>query len=607
MNLTIIDWVIMLLYFTFVLGIGAFLKRYMKTSTDFFLAGRALPAWICGLAFISANLGAQEVIGMAASGAKYGIGTSHFYWVGAIPAMVFVGIFMMPFYYGSRARSVPEYLRLRFDEKTRGLNAISFAIMTVFSSGISMYAMAKLIQTLHILDVPLAKIGLPHYWSFHISILISALIVLAYVLLGGLTSAIYNEVLQFFLIVAGFLPLVLLGLKNIGGWTGLKAQLPSTFTHSWEGMAHANTNPLGVEWFGLVMGLGFVLSFGYWCTDFLVVQRAMAAESMTAARRTPLIAALPKMVMPFLVILPGMIAIALPTPHESVAGVVASAQSGTASSPPVQALNTEGKGLIPAKIDDSTGEPVLDKDGKPVLDYDLAIPNMLLHYFPTGILGLGLTALLASFMSGMAGNVTAFNTVWTYDIYQSYIHKGASDHHYLRMGQIATVFGIALSIAAAYATTRFNDILDFLQLVFAFVNAPLFATFLLGMFWKRTTGHGAFWGLLAGTCGAAVHHGLTLPEGAPVGINGGWIATVHVYPSAMAQNFWTAIWAWVVCFFVTIAVSLITRPRPDGELKGLVYSLTEKPNEGHLAWYQRPVTLAVVVVVLAFTLNMIFR
>jgi solute:Na+ symporter, SSS family len=607
MHLTIIDWLIMLVYFTFVLGIGAFLKRYMKTSTDFFLAGRALPAWICGLAFISANLGAQEVIGMAASGAKYGIATSHFYWIGAIPAMVFVGVFMMPFYYGSRARSVPEYLRLRFDEKTRGLNAISFAIMTVFSSGISMYAMAKLIQTLHILDTPLQKIGVPQYWSFHLSILIAALIVLAYVLLGGLTSAIYNEVLQFFLIVAGFLPLVLLGLKNIGGWTGLKAQLPSAFTHSWQGMGSPHTNPLGVEWFGLVMGLGFVLSFGYWCTDFLVVQRAMAADSMNAARRTPLIAALPKMVFPFLVILPGMIAIALPTPHESVAADVATAQRGSASSTPVQALNTEGKGLIPAKIDETTGAPVLDKDGKPVLDYDLAVPNMLLHYFPTGILGLGLTALLASFMSGMAGNVTAFNTVWTYDIYQSYIHKGASDQHYLRMGHIATVFGIALSIGAAYATTRFNDILDFLQLVFAFVNAPLFATFLLGMFWKRTTGDGAFFGLLSGTLAAAVHHGLTLPEGAAVGINGGWITTVHLYPSAMAQNFWTAIWAWVVCFFVTIAISVVTRPRPESELVGLVYSLTERPSEGGVPWYQRPAYLAVLVLVLGFVLNMIFR
>jgi SSS family solute:Na+ symporter len=606
MNLTSIDWIIMLLYFAFVLGIGVFLKRFMKTSTDFFLAGRALPAWICGLAFISANLGAQEVIGMAASGAKYGIATSHFYWIGAIPAMVFVGVFMMPFYYGSKARSVPEYLRLRFDEKTRGLNAISFAIMTVFSSGISMYAMAKLIQTLHILDTPLAKLGLPLGWSFHVSIAISALIVLAYVLLGGLTSAIYNEVLQFFLIVAGFLPLVFLGLKNVGGWSGLKAQLPSAFTHSWQGMSNAHTNPLGVEWFGLVMGLGFVLSFGYWCTDFLVVQRAMAADSMSAARRTPLIAALPKMVFPILVILPGMIAIALPNmapPPTMHGGGAGQAQAQVQ----MQALNQQGKGLIPAKVDMATGQPVVDKNGKPVLDYDLAIPNMLLHYFPTGILGLGLTALLASFMSGMAGNVTAFNTVWTYDIYQSYIRKGASDAHYLQMGRFATVFGIVLSIGAAYATTRFNDILDFLQLVFAFVNAPLFATFLLGMFWKRTTGHGAFFGLLSGTAAAAVHHGLSLPEGSVAGIKGGWITLVHTYPSDMAQNFWTAIWAWVTCFVVTIVISLLTRPRPEKELVGLVYSLTERPNEGHLPWYKRPAYLGVIVLGLAVVLNLVFR
>ncbi len=597
MTLAPIDWLIMLLYFAFVLGIGFALKRYVKTSSDFFLAGRSLPAWICGLAFISANLGAQEVIGMAASGAKYGIATSHFYWIGAIPAMVFVGLFMMPFYYGSRARSVPEYLRLRFDEKTRGFNAISFAVMTVFSSGISMYAMAKLIQVMHMFDSTLARFGLPVSWSFHVSIFASAVIVLAYILLGGLTSAIYNEVLQFFLIVAGFFPLVMLGLKNVGGWSGLKQQLPSAFTHSWQGMTNAHTNPLGVEVFGLVMGLGFVLSFGYWCTDFLVVQRAMAADSMIAARRTPLIAALPKMVFPVLVILPGLIAIALPTP--TVSSVNAS------SSAPI-VMNAAGKGLIPAKVDETTGAPKLDADGKPVLDYDLAIPNMLLHYFPTGILGLGLTALLASFMSGMAGNVTAFNTVWTYDIYQSYLNKGASDEHYLWMGRMSTVFGILISIAAAYAATRFNNIMDFLQLVFAFVNAPLFATFLLGMFWKRTSGHGAFFGLLSGTTAAALHHGLTLPAGAVAGIKGGWITSIHSYPSEMAQNFWTAIWAWSACFAITILISLATKPRKEEELKGLVYSLTERPSEGHLPFYKRPLALGLLVLALVLVLNLIF-
>ncbi len=597
MNLTAIDWVIMLVYLVFVLGIGVALKRYVKNSTDFFLAGRSLPAWVCGLAFLSANLGAQEVIGMAASGAKYGIATSHFYWIGAIPAMVFVGIFMMPFYYGSRARSVPEYLRLRFDEKTRGLNAISFATMTVFSSGISMYAMAKLIQVLHVLDRPFALLGWPQAWMFHVSIIISAVVVLAYIFLGGLTSAIYNEVLQFFLIVAGFLPLVLLGLKDVGGWSGLQRSLPTAFSHSWHGMSSAHTNPLGVEAFGLIMGLGFVLSFGYWCTDFLVVQRAMAADSMSAARRTPLIAAIPKMMFPFLVILPGMIAIALPTPapqtHSAGTQVVVEQQVG--------------KGLIPAKINEATGGPQLDANGNPVLDYDLAIPNTLLHYFPTGMLGLGLTALLASFMSGMAGNVTAFNTVWTYDIYQSYINKKASDQHYLWMGRMATVGGILLSVGAAYAATHFNNIMDFLQLVFAFVNAPLFATFLLGMFWKRATGHGAFLGLVLGTGAAAVHHGMTLPNGAAVGIKGGWLHVIHMYPSEMAQNFWTAIWAFMTCLVVTIVISMLTRPREEKELVGLVYSLTQKPDgDHHIPWFARPVPLGVGVLVLTLILNVIF-
>ena len=566
MTLTAIDWIIMLVYFVFVLGIGFALRRHMKTSTDFFLSGRSIPAWITGLAFISANLGAQEVIGMGASGAKYGIATSHFYWVGAIPAMVFVGVFMMPFYYGSRARSVPEYLKLRFDEKTRGLNAISFAIMTVFSSGISMYAMGLLLQTL---------LG----WDFNFSVLMSAVIVLLYIFLGGLTSAIYNEVLQFFLIVLGFLPLVYLGLKDAGGWSGLESRLgvvatqhgfaAGAWSHSWKYMNDPSANPMGVEWFGMVMGLGFVLSFGYWCTDFLVVQRAMAADSMSAARRTPLIAAIPKMFFPALVILPGMIAIAL------------TYQSG-------------GSGFaLPKKPDGA-------------FNYDMAIPMMLAHYFPSGILGIGLTALMASFMSGMAGNVTAFNTVWTYDIYQSYIKRGASDQHYLWMGRMSTVFGIAISVAAAYVATRFNNIMDMLQLVFAFVNAPLFATFLLGMFWKRATGHGAFLGLLSGTIAAAIHHGLTLPLNATAGVKGGWFGARHIYPSEMAQNFWTAIFAWSTCFAVTILVSLITRPRADKELEGLVYSLTERPKEEHLPWFKRPAVLGVIVLLMTLVLNIIF-
>jgi SSS family solute:Na+ symporter len=597
-----VDYSVIGIYFTFVLGIGFVLKKYMKTSTDFFLSGRSIPAWITGLAFLSANLGAQEVIGMGASGAKYGIATSHFYWVGAIPAMVFVGIFMMPFYYGSRARSVPEYLKLRFDEKTRGLNAISFAVMTVFSSGVSMYAMGKLLQLL---------LG----WNFNAAIIVSALIVLAYTCLGGLTSAIYNEVLQFFLIVIGFIPLVFLGLKDVGGWDGLKTRIGNdAMVHSWKYLGSPSTNPMGVEWFGMLMGLGFVLSFGYWCTDFLVVQRAMAADSMTSARRTPLIAAFPKMLFPFLVILPGMLAGVVSA--ASMSGSMSGDVSADVPAKPGSAVVSQraagggislegGKGIIPPKVDES-GKPLI-KDGKTVLDYDLATPMMLVRYFPSGLLGLGLCALMASFMSGMAGNTTAFNSVWTYDIYQSYINKSATDQHYLWMGRAATVFGLAISVAAAYVARQFNNIMDVLQLVFAFVNAPLFATFLLGMFWKRATGNGAFCGLLGGTAAAAVHHGITLPAGSVPGVKGGFLGVVaHRYPSEMAQNFWTAIFAWTTCFTVTILISLLTKPRPDGELKGLVYALTDRPKDVGLAWYQKPALLAVVVLTALVVLNWIF-
>jgi SSS family solute:Na+ symporter len=557
-----IDYVLVLVYFGFVLGIGLALRRSTTSSREFFMAGRSIPAWITGLAFISANLGAQEVMGMGASGAKYGMMTSHFYWVGAIPAMAFIGIFMMPFYYGSRARSVPEYLKLRFDEKTRGLNAVSFATMTVFSSGVSMYAMGELMQEL---------LG----WNFTFSVVISAAVVLAYIGLGGLTSAIYNEVLQFFLIVFGLAPLVFIGLGHVGGWSGMMQRLaeastragfqPGAWGESWRHLGHAADNPMGVEWFGMVMGLGFVLSFGYWCTDFLVVQRAMAADSMAAARRTPLIAAVPKMFFPFLVIVPGMIAMALHTKT----------------------------GFFPLKPDGS-------------LNYDRTVPLMMKEFLPTGLLGLGLTALLASFMSGMAGNVTAFNTVWTYDIYQSYLRPGRPDEHYLWMGRVSTVAGIAISIAAAYVARQFNNIMDMLQLVFAFVNAPLFATFLLGMFWKRATGHGAFFGLLAGTAAAAAHHAVTLPAGSTPGVKGGYLALVHRYPSEMAQNFWTAIYSFAACFLVTVLVSLATRRRhTDQALEGLVYSLTPRPRE-EVPLARQPAVLAVIVLVMTVALNIIF-
>jgi SSS family solute:Na+ symporter len=542
------------------------LRRQIQTGADFLTSGRKIPAWIAGLAFLSANLGTQELIGMGACGAKYGMLTCHFYWLPAVAAMVFVGVFMMPFYYGSKARSVPEYLKLRFDEKTRGLNALTFAAMTVFSSGISLFALAKLMELL---------LG----WNFHGCMWAAALIMLTCIFLGGLTSAIYNEVLQFFLIVMGFLPLTYLGLRNVGGWEGLKVKLgivatsqgfaSDTMTTLWGPLRAPEANPMGVEWAGMLMGLGFVLGFGYWCTDFLVVQRAMAAESMSAARRTPLIAAIPKMLFPALVIVPGMIAISL---HY-----------------------TSPEGFLPKVADGS-------------LDYNMATPLMLMRYFPSGMLGLGLTALMASFMSGMAGNVTAFNTVWTYDIYQSHIRPGQSDRHYLWMGRCATVGGILLSIGAAYAATKFNNIMDMLQLVFAFVNAPLFATFLLGMFWRRTTGHGAFFGLLLGTVAAATHHGLTIPQGAVTWLKGGWLGTaLHTYHSEMAQNFWTAIWAWSVCFVATAVISLLTPQRKSlEELRGLVYSLTAKGKHPELAWYQQPLTFGVIVLAACVLLNILF-
>jgi solute:Na+ symporter, SSS family len=548
LKLASVDYLILALYFAFVLGIGWRLRSKISTSGDFLTSGHSVPVWITSLAFLAANLGAQELVGMSASGAKYGIMTAHFYWVGAVPAMIFVGVFMMPFYYGSRARSVPEYLKLRFDEKTRTLNALSFAVMTIFSSGISMYALGRLLELV---------LG----WSFTTSVLCSAAIVLAYTFLGGLTSAIYNEVLQFFLIVIGFSPLAILAVMKAGGWSGMESRLPAVMTHSWRYMGSAQQNPMGIEVFGLVAGLGFVLSFGYWCTDFLVVQRAMAAESMNAARRTPILAAVPKMMMPFIVIVPGIAALAL------------------------------------SKM--AVGYSMPMKNGG--YDYDQALTTLMAQFYPAGMLGIGLTGLMASFMSGMAGNVTAFNTVWTYDIYQSHIRPGAPDQHYLTVGRATTVVGVALSIGTAYLAQQYNNIMDLLQLVFSFVNAPLFATFLLGMFWKRTTGHGAFTGLLSGISAAALVHGLTLAEG-----KGGWIAAVHTFPSTMAQNFWIAIFAWTTCFVVTILVSVATRPRPDRELEGLVYGLTRIKHDEGVRWYLRPGPVAIAVGLLVLILNIWF-
>jgi SSS family solute:Na+ symporter len=497
--------------------------------------------------------------------------TTHFYWVGAIPAMIFLALFMMPFYYGSKARSVPEFLKLRYDEKTRGLNAILFAVMTILASGISMYALAILMENV---------LG----WDFSMSLWISALIVLGYTYLGGLSSAIYNEVLQFFIIIIGLLPVVVLSLKDVGGWSGLKEELaPITtangfaadaWTTTWKYSGEVASNPMGVEWFGILFGLGFVLSFGYWCTNFLIVQRAFAAESKSAARKVPLIGALPKMFIPFLIIVPGIIALVL--------------------------LNDPSKNFVLP----------LDDAGNPKYDYTIIM--LLKQYLPAGVLGLGITALVASFMSGMAGNVSAFNTVWTYDIYQSYIRKptnnrDADDKHYLNVGRIATVFGIFASIGAAYIATKFGNLMDFLQTIFSMINAPLFAVIFLGMFWKRTTGHAAFTGLLLGFLCALLHHGLTVPEGATTLVKGGWIASLHTYPVEMAQNFWTAIIAFTVSTVFTVGLTFMTRQqKSDAELHGLVYSLTPRTLKDEGPWYQRPVGLAIIVGVISIVLSIIF-
>ncbi len=550
MNLQVIDYLVIVIYFLFVIGIGLLLKKRVKTGNDFLMSNRNIPLWIASLAFISANLGAQEVLGMAANGAKYGMYTTHFYWLGAAFAMIFLGIYMMPFYYGSKARSVPEYLKLRFDEKTRTFNAVTFAAMTVFSSGVSLYALALLMEVI---------LG----WNFNVSIWLAAGIVLIYTYLGGLTSAVYNEVLQFFLIVLGILPVVILGMDRAGGWEGIVQNVDNAKLHLWQGMGSASTNPMGVDAFSLVFGLGFVLAFGYWCTDFLVVQRAMITRNLNEARRTPIIAAVPKILMPAVVILPGIILLAL----QKTAG-------------PNFALPT-----------DANGGP----------NYNMALPVMLQNLYPSGILGVGITALIASFMSGMAGNVTAFNTVWTFDIYQSHIRRNASERHYLNVGKATTVVGILISVATAYVARGFNSIMDLLQLVFSFVNAPLFATFFLGMFWKRTTANGAFWGLVSGTAAAAITHGLTVAEG-----KGGWITQVHEYYSGTSQAFNIAGISFIVCFLVTVLVSLFSRPKRDEELVGLVYSLTPRQRDPAKVWYKNPLWLGMVVLVVTVILNIIF-
>jgi solute:Na+ symporter, SSS family len=547
LDVSALDYAILGIYFAVVLGIGAVARLSIKTDLDFFLSGRSLPAWITGLAFVAANLGALEILGMAANGAQYGVATVHFYWIGAVPAMVFLGLVMMPFYYGAKVRSVPEYLRLRFNEPTHALNAATFAVATVLIAGVNLFALALVVNL---------TLG----WSINVAIVVAAAIVLVYITLGGLTSAIYNEVLQFFIIVASLLPLTLVALHDMGGWSGLEdkvkdSALKEQGLHAWQGLGIGNvTNPIDANWLAIVLGLGFVLSFGYWTTNFAEVQRALSAKNMSAARRTPLIGAYPKIFIPALTIIPGLVAL----------------------------VTVKGLG------------------GKaPDQQYNTAIPALIAHYFPEGMLGLAVTGLIAAFMAGVAANVTSFNTVFTYDIWQDYVRKDRDEQCYVRVVRFAVVGGLLISVATAFIAKGYSNMMNYVQLLFSYFNAPLFATFIIAMFWRRTTPWAGFWGLIAGFFGAFITHEV---------YSFGWVDL----GSELAASFWGAIIAFIADAIVTVIVSLVTEPKPEEELRGLVWGLPRKDAEpermveGDDAWYRSPWLLGMGALALVVILNIIF-
>ncbi len=552
-HLNAIDIAVIAIYFAIVIFIGFYLKGSANTSEEFFMAGREMTAWIAGLSFVSANLGSLELMGWAGSAYQYGILATHWYWIGAIPAMLFLGIIMMPFYYISKVNSVPGYLHLRYGDGARALSAVSFAFMTVLMSGINMYSMALVMKVV---------LG----WNLNFSIWVSSITVALYVGLGGLRSAIYNEVLQFLLIWLGALLVPILGLIDAGGWTNLKhqigARLGSEYVHLWSTTGRFSENPMGIHWTGLVFGLALVISCGYWTTDFLVVQRVLSANNLRSARMAPIIGAAFKMAVPFIVILPGLLALAVLPYH----------------------LVGESQAV-------ATGQH----------SYNEVLPLMLVRYCGPGLLGLGVTALIAGFMSGMAGNVSAFSTVWTYDIYGAFLNKKATDQHYVAMGRWCTFIGVLISVGTAYLVQHAASIMDYVQGLFSFFIAPLFGTVILGMLWKRTTKAGGFWGLLAGTCTAI---GLFL-----------W---VHFDPSALryvalsasaktlAEDMYRALWSWLVCVIVTVVVSYATKPKPVSELEGLVYGVVPLPVEHDDHWYQKPIVWAGVIAVLFVILNIIF-
>ncbi|MEV0681934.1 sodium:solute symporter family protein [Actinosynnema sp. NPDC050436] len=545
-----LDYALLALYFAFVLGIGFLARRSVSSSLDFLLSGRSLPAWVTGLAFISANLGAIELLGMAANGAQYGMATVHYYWIGAIPAMVFLGLVMMPFYYGSKVRSVPEFLRRRFGKGAHLVNAISFAVAQVLIAGVNLYALAFLLNLM---------LG----WPIPLSVVIAALIVLTYTTLGGLSAAIYNEVLQFFVIVAALLPLTLVGLHKVGGWQGLVDKVTAGPGGAEQLSAWPATELTGIQnpvlsVIGIVFGLGFVLSFGYWTTNFAEVQRALSAKSMSAARRTPIIGAYPKAFIPFVVIIPGIIA-ALVVPE-------------------MQALKAG---------DDSSG-----------IVYNNALPALIGELLPNGMLGIAITGLLASFMAGVAANVSSFNTVFTYDLWQDYIRKDRPDEYYLRIGRLATIGGTLVAIGTAFLAAGYGNIMDYIQALFSFFNAPLFATFILAMFWKRMSAAAGWIGLVAGTLAAVLV--FVLAETGVLDLPG------------QGASFVGAGAAFAVDIVVSVAVTLVTRPVPEERLVGLVYSLTPKESRRHSAtgddagWYRSPLLLGIGILAITAVLNIIF-
>jgi SSS family solute:Na+ symporter len=611
-NLAAADWLILIIYGFFMLSAGFSLRPAIATSRDFMQAGRVMPGWLCAVSMLAAGLGSQQVLGMGAAGAHFGLAGIGFFMLGSVPAMLFASLYLMPVLYSAApkalpgtnpprvpVRSIPEYLGLRFDRKTRTLNAFMSAAMAAFSAGLGLYAMGRVFVALHIFDRVMNTLHLSPTGALLVAMALPAALILTYVMLGGLGAAMYNQTLQFFLAMAGLLPVVLLGLRKIGGWSGLKAAVPAGLMHEWSRAQHPN----GVGAVMLAVAVGLVLGGGAWCADFRLLQIPMAARNLDSARRAPLLAAALCVFVPFVVVLPGLIAVGLPTPHTTI---VIHNQNGaivhdiTVVPPAIEA----GQGLVPAQAG-ADGQPVRDSHGSPILDYAMATPNMLLEFLPTGLLGLGIAALLACLMAGIAAGITAFSTVVTCDIFQSLFARDASDAHLLAVARWGALGGMIFAFAAACVALRCNNMLDSVMLIFAVVNVPLFSTLLLGAFWKRATGHGAFAGLIAGAVAALLHHGLDLPRGLQPGIHGGWIAALHHPPDQMVLDLGTAALAFVVSLFVAAIVSTLTKPRPESELAGLVYSLVPQ-SQKPAVWTRRPEALAAAILLAAIAVNLVF-